>query len=108
MIEEIIAELTIELQIADPHLFNADLLRLKVEGAYREVARARRYPYSYSAADIEADMSKYYSNVLALARYDYNQVGAEGQKSYHEDGVTVHYFDRDIFFYGVLPIAQKA
>ena len=108
MIEEIIAELTTELQIADPHLFNADLLKVKVESAYREVVRARRYPSSYNVASIEADMQKYYSNVLALARYDYNQVGAEGQKSYHEDGITIHYLDRDTLFYGVLPIAQKA
>lgn len=107
MIEEIIAELTIELQIADPHLFNAELLRVKVNGAYREVRAARKYPSYYSEADIESDMNKYYSNVLAIARYDYNQIGAEGQKSYHEDGVTVHYVDRDSLFYGVLPIAKK-
>lgn len=107
MIEEIIAELTTELQIADPHLFNADLLRVKVNGAYREVRAARRYPAFYSEAEIESDMNKYYSNVLAIARYDYNQIGAEGQKSYHEDGVTVHYVDRNSFFYGVLPMAKK-
>lgn len=108
MVEEIIAELTTELQIADPHMFNAELLGVKVRAAYRDVRGARRYPKSYTEAMIEDDMQKYYSNVLALARYDYNQVGAEGQKSYHEDGVTVHYVDRDVFFYGVLPIAQKA
>ena len=107
MIEEIIAELTTELQIADPHLFNADLLRVKVNGAYREVRAARRYPAFYSEAEIESDMNKYYSNVLAIARYDYNQIGAEGQKSYHEDGITVHYVDRNSFFYGVLPMAKK-
>ena len=107
MIEEIIAELTTELQIADPHLFNADLLRVKVNGAYREVRAARRYPAFYSEAEIESDMNKYYSNVLAIARYDFNQIGAEGQKSYHEDGVTVHYVDRNSLFYGVLPMAKK-
>lgn len=108
MKEEIIAELTTELTIADPHLFNAELLKLKVDGAYREVRMARRYPISYGEAQIEADMQKYYSTVLALARYDFNQIGAEGQKSYHEDGVTIHYLDRNELLYGVLPIAQKA
>lgn len=108
MINEIIEELTIELQKADPHLFDADLLALKVKGAYRDVRMARRYPSGYSEAFIEDDMLNYYSTVLAVARYDYNQIGAEGQKSYHEDGVTVHYTDRDSLFYGVLPIARKA
>lgn len=108
MIEEIIAELTIELRLTDPHLFNADLLAAKVNSAYREVQAARRYPADYTAEMIADDMLKFYSNVLGLARYDYNQIGAEGQKSYHEDGVTVHYVDRATLFYGVLPLARKA
>ena len=107
MIPEIIEELTIELTKADPHLFDADLLRVKVNGASRDVRQARKYPASYSEAMIEDDMLNYYSTVLAVARYDYNILGAEGQKSYHEDGVTVHYTDRDKLFYGVLPIAKK-
>lgn len=108
MIQEIITELTIELQASDPHLFNADLLAVKVNGAYRDVKAARKYPSTYTEAMIEDDMLNYYSAVLAIARFDYNQIGAEGQKSYHEDGVTVHYVDRDALFYGVLPIARKA
>lgn len=108
MIEEIISELTTELTITDPHLFNETLLRAKVNSAYRDVKRARNYPSDFTAQSIEEDMRNYYSNILNIARYDYNQIGAEGQRSYHEDGVTIHYLDRNELFFGILPIARKA
>lgn len=105
MKEEIIAELTTELTIADPHLFNAELLKLKVDGAYMKVRKAKRYPLSYSEAQIEADMQREYITVLEQARCDYNKIGAEGQKSYHEDGVTIHYLEIEPVD-RVIPIAQ--
>lgn len=104
MIESIISELTIELQTeAD---FNADILALKVNNAYREVKQARNYPKSYTEETISADMENYYSNVKAIALYDYNKVGAEGQTQYSADGESIHYVDRNKMFAGVLPIAR--
>jgi hypothetical protein len=107
MIEEIIAELTTELTIADPHLFNAELLKLKVDGAYRKIRAAKKYPSFWSEAVIEADMQKEYVMVLEQARTDYNKIGAEGQKSYHEDGVTIHYSELEPVD-RIIPIAQIA
>ena len=91
---------------AQADLFSESLLRSKINSAYREVKRARRYPKSYSEAQIEVDMLDYHSNIEDIARYDYNSVGTEGLSSYAADGTSLHYKDRDKLFYGVYPIAR--
>ena len=91
---------------AQADLFSENLLRKKVESAYREVQRARRYPKFYSEAQIEEDMTDYFSSVEDIARFDYNSVGSEGLSSYSADGTSIKYNDRDKLFYGVLPIAR--
>lgn len=107
--EAIVADLTAELNITDGESkFSASLLTSKVKGAIREVKTARRYPASYSDARIERDMERFYTNILNIARYDYNQVGVEGQASYSVDGESVSYVDRNKFFYGVLPIGRTS
>ena len=107
MIEEIIEELKTELSETEGEKFSLTLLTSKVKGAYRDVKTARRYPLNYSEAAIENDMQNYFSQVKEIARYDYNQIGAEGQTQYSQDGVSVHYVEREKLFYGVLPIAQR-
>ena len=104
MIENIIEELTTELQNAVD--FNVDILRLKVNNAYREVKQARNYPSSYTDSMKEADMENFYTNIKAIALYDYNKVGAEGQTQYSADGESIHYVDRNKMFAGILPIAR--
>lgn len=104
MIENIIEELTTELQ--NEVDFNVDILRLKVNNAYREVKQARNYPSSYTDSMKESDMENFYTNVKALALYDYNKVGAEGQTQYSADGESIHYVDRNKMFAGILPIAR--
>ena len=107
MREEIIEELKTELLLTEGEKFNETLLESKVKNAYRSVKTARKYPPSYTEAMIERDMEKYYTQVRDIALYDYNQIGAEGQTQYSQDGVSVHYEDRNKLFYGVLPIAVK-
>lgn len=104
MIETIIDELTTELQ--NEVDFNVDILRLKVSNAYREVKQARNYPSSYTDSMKESDMENFYTNVKAIALYDYNKVGAEGQTQYSADGESIHYVDRNKMFAGILPIAR--
>lgn len=104
MIENIIEELTIELQ--NEVDFNVDILRLKVQNAYREVKQARNYPSSYTDSMKESDMENFYTNIKAIALYDYNKVGAEGQTQYSADGESIHYVDRNKMFAGILPIAR--
>ena len=104
MIESIIEELTTELQ--NEVDFNVDILRLKVSNAYREVKQARNYPKSYTESMITNDMENFYTNVKAIALYDYNKVGAEGQTQYSADGESIHYVDRNKMFFGIIPIAR--
>lgn len=108
MLDEIFENLKVEILAdeAQADLISENLLRKKIESAYREVKKARNYPKSYTEAQIEADMHDFYSNIEDIARYDYNGVGAEGLSSYAADGTSIHYKDRDKLFYGVLPIAR--
>lgn len=98
--EEIMADLTAELSLTDPN-FSAALLLPKVRNAMREVKRARNYPESYTDAQIEADMYNYYSNIRNIALYDYNQIGAEWQKSIGENGTSRTFVDRKSLFSGI-------
>ncbi len=105
---EIFENLKIEILAdeAQADILSENLLKSKIEGAYREVMRARRYPKAWTEAQIEEDMKDYYSNVENIARYDYNAVGSEGLSSYSADGTSIHYKDRDKLFYGVYPFAR--
>lgn len=107
MIEEIIEELKTELRETEGEKFNETLLRSKVKSAYRDIKAAKQFPQSYNDAAIEREMVKYYSNVLGLALYRYNKIGAEGQTQFSEDGVSIHYEDESVYYYGVLPCAKR-
>ena len=100
----IIAELTTEL--AGETDFDADILTAKVNNATREVQTARNYPSTYTAAQIENDTVRFFSQIKAISLFDYNQVGSEGQTQYSADGTSIHYLDRNKLFYGVIPLAR--
>lgn len=108
MLDEIFENLKVEMNADDSQSdkVNEQLLRIKVDGAFRDVKKARHYPSTYSQDQIEADMMNFYSNIESIARYDYNKVGAEGQSSYSADGTSIHYLNRDKLFYGVYPISR--
>jgi len=100
----IIADLTIELK--NEVDFDAQILGVKVKNAIREVIAARNYPKSYTDEQKKADLNDYYSNIRAIALYDYTKIGAEGQTQYSADGESIHYLDRNKLFAGILPIAR--
>ena len=108
MLDEIFDNLKNEIWAdeAQANLLSENLLRTKINSAYREVVKARHYPSSYTETQIESDIVGFYSNIEAIARYDYNTVGSEGMSSYSSDGTAIHYKDRDKLFYGVYPIAR--
>jgi len=91
---------------AQADLISENLLRSKINSAYRDVKRARRYPKTYTDAQIEEDMANFHSNIEDIARYDYNAVGSEGLSSYAADGTSIHYKDRDKLFWGIIPLAR--
>lgn len=98
--QEIIAELTAELK-GDP-AFNKDILAIKVRNAIRELKMKRNYSAtSFSETEIEKDIYNYYSTIVNVARYDYNQSGAEGESSHSENSVSRSWVDRDDLFKGV-------
>ena len=103
--EEIIADLTAELQITDKN-FNPALLLSKVRNALREVKKARKYPDYYTEEQITADMYEYYSNIRSLALYDYAQIGAYGEESHSENSTSRSWMDRSKCFAGVVPLSR--
>ena len=99
-VSEIVEALTIELEATDPR-FNANVLEVKVRNAIREVRQRRNYPTTWSEAKVTTDLQNYYSTIINLARYDYNQIGAEGETQHQESGVTRHYQNREELFQSV-------
>ena len=103
--EELIAELTIELQ-KDP-AFNAEILAIKVKNAIREVILKRNYSEnSYTETQIKEDLYNYYSVIKSVALYDYNQIGIEGEIAHSENGTSRSYADRNSLFADVRAIAK--
>lgn len=103
--DEIVADLTIELKEDDD--FSTDILAVKVKNAIREIKSARMYPSTYTEEMIEKDLeTNYYSTITNLARYDYNQIGAEGESSHSEGDVSRSWVDRNSFFNGVAPFVK--
>lgn len=86
--EEIIAELTTELQ-SQP-TFNADILAIKVRDAYRKVRSRKCYENtSYTEEQIEKDLySKHYQDIKDVAKYNFATMGADFQISHGENGTS--------------------
>lgn len=96
IVEELKTDLTVKLS-SDP-MFNADVLNVIVKTVVREVIQRRDYPESLDDKQIELDLYNYYSTMLRLAEYDYNQIGIEGQISHSENGINRQYTDRNKYF----------
>lgn len=103
--QEIIAELTIELQ--EQPTFSAEVLAIKVRNAIREVKLRRNYTVtSYTDLDIEKDLYNYYSVIREVAMYDYAHIGANGEISHSENSVGRSWHDRDDLFRTVHPFVK--
>ena len=99
LVNEILEDLTTELGLTEES--DLAVLTSKVRNAYREVKRARNYQSSHTQEFIDRDMEGFYSNIRELALYDFNQVGAEGQLSSVENGISRTYKSRRECFDGV-------
>ena len=97
---EIIDDLTTEL--CEEETFNQAVLATKVKLAVKEVIAKRNYKATnWEEEDILDDLEQFYSVVANVARYDYNQIGAEGELSHSENGISRTYVSRDSLFKGV-------
>lgn len=96
----IVSDLTLEL--SGEESFSAEKLTAKVKNAIREVREHRSYGFSsLNEQQIEDDLWNYYSTISRVALYDYNQIGAEYEKSHSENGISRSYVDRPSLFNGV-------
>lgn len=86
--EQILAELTIELN-KEPS-FDADILKIKVNDAYRKVKSRKCYHNtSFSEKQIEKHLyENHYQDIKDVALYNFNMIGAEFQKTHNENGVS--------------------
>lgn len=98
--EELIADLATELK--NDEALDLDILKAKVVCAIREVKLMRNYgATSYTDKQIQEDLYNFYSIIKRVALYDYNQIGAEGEKSHNENSVSRTWEDRSKLFNGV-------
>lgn len=104
MIAAIIADLTTE--FSNTPDFNAALLALKVNGAVRDVIRARAYPDGVADEGIASDIVNYRSQIENIARYDYTQIGVEYEASHSENGISRTWGTRERLFAGVIPLSR--
>lgn len=88
LINEIIAELTIELE-GQP-TFNAKILSVKVKDAYRKVRSYKHYENTtYDEDRINRDLrERYYQNIKELALYYFAKKGADFETSHSENSIS--------------------
>ena len=83
------------------------VLAVKVKAVVRELLNVRNYENSgMTDAEIEQDINRYYTQCMNVARYDYNQLGAEGEESHSENGISRKYVDRNKLWSGAVPFAK--
>lgn len=83
------------------------VLAIKVKAVVRELLNIRNYENSgMTDWEIEQDLNRYYTQCMNVARFDYNQVGAEGEESHSENGISRKYVDRGKLWSGAVPFAR--
>lgn len=82
-------------------------LAVKVKAVVRELLNIRCYENSgMTDEEISEDINRYYTQCMNVARYDYNQIGAEGEQSHSENGISRTYIERNRLWSGVVPFAK--
>lgn len=102
LVNEIYDELSTELGISDET--DLSMLLAKVKNAYREIKKIRNYPEDYTDSMVDKDMERYFSNIHSLAMYDYNQIGAEGEKTHSDNTGSRTWCARNSCLEGVVAI----
>lgn len=104
LVAELMSDLSVELE--NEVDYDENILAVKVRGAIRDVANHRNYAsLGYSKESMISDLYRYYANILNIARYDYNQIGAEGHSNYSEDGISRTWVKRETLFAGIVPLS---
>lgn len=103
---ELNTDLTAELEGSGQTVLSS-VLAVKVKAVAKELLNIRNYEHSgMTDGEIETDINRYYTQCMNVARYDYNQIGAEGEQSHNENGISRQYIDRGKLWSGVVPFAK--
>lgn len=95
------------LEMHEDPTFNADIVASKVSAVVRELMQRRRYKRAgMSDAAIAEDLENYYPQVLNVARFDFNTIGAEGEERHTENGIDRSFIERGKLWAGVVPIGK--
>lgn len=103
--DELFKDLKIELSDELHSDKDEKILSVKIKNAIREVMQQRNYQKGHDKAFIEADMQQFYPVIHNLVIYDWNKIGAEGEKSHGENGISRGYADRNTYLSSVIPFA---
>ena len=97
----------IVLEMREDPTFNADIVASKVSAVVRELMQRRRYKRAgMSDEAIAEDLENYYPQVLNVARFDFNTIGAEGEERHTENGIDRSFIERGKLWAGVVPIGK--
>lgn len=97
----------IVLEMREDPTFNADIVASKVSAVVRELMQRRRYKRAgMSDEAIAEDLENYYPQVLNVARFDFNTIGAEGEERHTENGIDRTFLERGKLWAGVIPIGK--
>ena len=103
---ELNTDLTAEISASGNEVL-VDALAVKVKAVVRELLNIRNYDNSgMTDEEIEADIERFYTPCMNVARYDYNQLGAEGEDTHSENGISRSYMERGKLWAGVVPFAK--
>ena len=95
------------LELSNDPTYNADVVASKVSAVVRELIQRRRYKAANTPDYvIEEDIENFYTQVLNVARYDFNTIGAEGEDRHTENGVDRTFTERGKMWAGVVPISR--
>lgn len=107
--EELLKELNTDLEAELSSELHDDsdkaLLALKVKGAYYAVRRKRNYQEHHTEEFIDKDMKSMYDIIKDLAMYDWNHIGAEGETSHNENGISRTWNARENILMEITPFA---
>jgi len=97
----------LKLEMSKEPTYDADVVASKVSAVVRELLQRRRYKKA-GMLDwaVQDDIENYYTQVLNVARYDFNTIGAEGEDRHTENGVDRTFTECGRLWAGVVPIGM--
>lgn len=106
LINQIFLDLSLDIGLEQSDERSSNILLSKIRNAINDVKIQRNYQSYHTEDFINSDIKRFYSNIRALALYDWNKRGVEGQSSHSSNGTSRGYEDRNKCFNGIIPFAD--